>query len=115
MDEVYDEVTGFIWEFLRRTRYKQEVLDSFLYGNCYWFAHILQKRFEKYKPVIMYDMVQNHFATQIGDRVYDISGDVTSEFWDGVRAIKYFWIVWDEYDGGSHRDRITRECINFGR
>jgi len=52
----------------------------------------------------MYDLVENHFVTEIDGRLYDITGDVTG---------KYEVIPWDEYDGGSHRKAIIRDCINF--
>ena len=52
----------------------------------------------------MYDDIANHFGTRVGDRVFDITGDVTSE---------YQWKPWSEMDDELHRSRIERDCINF--
>lgn len=83
---------------------RSEVLDCFLFGNCYWFAHILSERFMLYDPVIMIDYVANHFACKIQDRVYDISGDVTNT---------YVWSPWVECEDKELRERIIDDCIMF--
>ena len=52
----------------------------------------------------MYDLVDNHFATLIDGRLYDITGDVTE---------RYLMIPWEEYADEWHKSRIIRQCINF--
>lgn len=93
-----------ISHFLKRFHSYNEVDDVFTRGCCYWFAIILFFRFESKKPEIMYDDIANHFGTRVGDRVFDITGDVTSE---------YQWKPWSEMDDELHRSRIERDCINF--
>lgn len=97
------EVIGFINRFTSNGT-NTKIIETFLYGCCYWFAAILEQRFKDFNAYIVYSVVDNHFATQIGDRVYDISGDITD---------KYKFIRWDEYDDDSHRKRILRDCVLF--
>jgi len=98
------EVLSFISRFTSKGRYEQ-VIAAFTQGCCYWFAVILQTRFEKYSPIIMYDYIINHFATKIGNRIYDITGDVTD---------KYTWFPWDELnDEVISVTKVTRDCIMF--
>ncbi len=72
---------------------RQEVIDCFQNGCCYWFAYILLKRFEDFyfpQSKIYYDEIANHFGyyDQEANRVYDITGDVTN---------KYNWeLSWEE-------------------
>lgn len=85
-------------------RFLGDSTEAFTNGCCYWFAYILQKRFEAYNATIMYSSVDNHFATKIGDKIYDITGDVTS---------KYEWDKWDNFDDDLEKVRIIRDCIMF--
>ena len=77
--------------------------EMFLYGMCYWFAHILATRFD---GVIYYEPVDNHFTTKIENELWDASGKVTLEYPDSV--------PWDEYklEDALHTARIIRDCIN---
>lgn len=97
------EIIDFIAHFTLKGRYNQ-VIDSFKFGNCYWFARILYDRFIDQTPEIVYDVVANHFGTAIRGHIYDITGDVTS---------KYTWIDWDNYNDETHKERIVRDCVNF--
>ncbi len=100
-----NDVLGFISRFTRGGQ-RQEVTEAFTQGCCYWFAKVLELRFG---GVIVYDPVNNHFATQIGHRVYDITGDVTEGFVSP-------WTAWSTYELGSGcRRGIERDCINFVR
>lgn len=78
-----------ILAFIRRF---YPVRDFFLYGFCYYFAKILYDRFSPIVPscVIMYNMVQNHFAVLIEGCLYDASGVIPSEGfipWNDVAAV----------------------------
>lgn len=53
----------------------------------------------------MYDVTENHFVAQIGDRLFDITGDVTDRY--------YNVIEWEKYDDKLHKERLIRDCINF--
>lgn len=74
----------------------------FTCGCCYWFAAILCQRFPESR--LMYDQVENHFVTEIGGRLYDITGDVTEQY--NVEP-------WDELDDPLLKARIVRDCIMF--
>lgn len=84
---------------------REQVIEAFTCGCCYWFASILQARFgQQYGADIVVDYVANHFATKIAGRVYDITGDVTEG---------YTWELWTECDDPPLRKRITEDCIMF--
>lgn len=87
----------------------QEVIDTFSYGCCYWFAEILYERFfmEVDECYLMYDPVINHWACKIEDRIYDITGDVT---------FNYEWEYWEsfKYEDELLTSHLFRDCINFG-
>lgn len=93
-------VLNFIRRFTEHDR-NGDVSDLFLNGCCYWFARILSDRFH---GVIVYDPVRNHFATQIAARFYDITGEITEG---------YEFIPWDMYEDTVHKQRLTKQCINF--
>ena len=97
------EVLRFINHFLPQGE-STKTTDTFLCGCCYWFAYILSLRFQD--TTIMYDEVENHFATRVGSRVYDISGDVTD---------KFDWHPWSEIKAYDYRlyERIMRDCVRF--
>lgn len=80
----------------------KDIDTVFTCGCCYWFAVILHSRFPN--SVIMYDQIENHFVTQIENRLYDITGDVTD---------KYKVIPWDSLDDALLKTRIVRDCIMF--
>lgn len=74
----YDRVLYFISKF--KSYEKDEVLEkTFLKGYCYQFAIILKDRFD---GEILYEPIEGHFVTMIGDKLYDIRGDVTSLYKD---------------------------------
>lgn len=87
---------------------RQEVIEAFTNGCCYWFAQILWERF--YDPdawnqdiEIVYDLLIGHFGCRIDGKVYDITGDVTNQYqWSRLSDI-------DEI----RFERIFRDCINF--
>lgn len=93
-----------ILDFIRQFRdFNTE--NCFSNGMCWYFTTILRARFG-FECAVVYDEVINHFATEIDDRVYDITGDVT----DNPNCK---WIYWSTL---VHRDpklaaRIRRDCI----
>ena len=82
------------------------VIDCFTSGNCYYFAIILQTRFGGSDACpIVYDVVANHFATQIMGHIYDITGEVTDN---------YLWQYWEDLKQNYDPlviERIYRDCI----
>ena len=106
----HEEVIAFINKFTNNGK-RQEVVECFTCGCCYWFAHILFERFYDemdWNPDtdIMYDEVTNHFGCMIEDRVYDITGDVTEQYhWESSYIVaerdKLLW------------DRLIRDCIEM--
>lgn len=106
MQEVINkEVCGFTSRFTLNGKFDQ-VVTAFTCGCCYWFALILYTRFEQYQPTVVYDEVANHFATKIGNRVFDISGDVTDQF---------NWVDFADMEDDLLRNRLIRDCIMFER
>ena len=82
---------------------KGEVSTTFLCGYCYYFSIILKERFPG--TVIMYDEVGNHFSALINDRLYDITGDITSSKADFIP-----WSSLRDRDSLLY-NRIVRDCI----
>ena len=96
-----------VMKFIDRFTYGEKqasVEECFAHGCCFWFAHILVSRFPH--GMLVYDQVMNHFGCLIGDRVYDITGDVTDA---------YHWEPWVlAYTNDPDRaKRIERDCIYF--
>jgi hypothetical protein len=89
---------------------KSEVIDTFTNGCCYWFAEILYLRFFAFYSncAIVYDPLLNHWACAIGDRIYDITGDLT-------KNLKYSWVDWEEHakEDNLVTNRLYRDCIYF--
>lgn len=109
--ELKKEVLGFIYRFTDEGK-RLEVIDCFTDGCDYYFANALWLRFGNFifdkdvKIEMMYDPIARHFGCQIGDNVYDITGDVTK---------KYGWRSWIQYASSDkpESERVTRESINF--
>lgn len=73
------EIEKFISQF-KRYEANGVLENTFLYGQCFWFAHILQGRFPELE--IIYEPVAGHFLAQGYDHLYDIRGDVTELYHD---------------------------------
>lgn len=75
-------------------------IDTFTNGCCYWFAVILKERFQ---GTIMYNPIDNHFATLINGFLYDITGQISRDGWE----------EWDEYKklDELETERIYKYCI----
>jgi hypothetical protein len=105
-DEIFRDVLSFIGRFSTDGwKEREQVIECFTRGCCYWFAFILEARFRpQYGAYIVTDYAANHFATKIGTRVYDITGDVTEG---------YTWEPWQACGDPLLRKRIIEDCINF--
>lgn len=91
-----DSVLGFI-----RGRFPIDC--HWLDGNCYYFALILADRFNNGK--IVYDVIDGHFACEIGGVKYDWSGVVK-------RSGLHKWVEWDKfikYDNLQF-ERVVKDC-----
>ena len=79
--------------------------DCFLYGCCYWFAVILLTRFRDFdgETVLMYNMVENHFAAKIDGVLYDASGAISEKDFFPFSYLK-------EIDSLLY-SRIVKDCV----
>lgn len=86
-------------------KFGPQVVDCFSNGMCYHFSLILCTRFPG-EARRVYDPINNHFATQIDCRIYDITGDITDN-------LDYKWVYWDEYafEDPLHTEHIRRDCM----
>ena len=93
------QVNNFIHNF--KALHPKEIEESFLYGNCYWFAHILTTRFD---GDIVYLPIENHFLALIDQKFYDISGKVEP-------TTK--WVYWTDFQRRAPLEskRIIKQCI----
>lgn len=108
-EQLHEKVLRFIDRFTGNGT-RQEVIDTFSCGCCYWFAEILHTRFfnEAEECSILYDPIVNHWACQIDGIIYDITGYIPPE----VRDNWEFWHDYEEIDA-LHTARLYRDCINF--
>ena len=88
-----------ILHFIRQFRGAQ---DTFLHGCCYWFAEILESRFNGLK---MYHPVLNHFACEIDGKLFDVSGEIDPKGYED----------WYMFTGKDEllTERIIRDCIEM--
>lgn len=104
-------ILNFIARFTNNGK-RQEVIECFSCGCCYWFAKILWNRFVDVVDTdcyIIYDPIINHWACCIDSRAYDITGDITDNE-------EYSWHDWNRfmYQDASLMKRLYRDCIDFG-
>lgn len=84
--------------------------DTFLHGCCYWFAHILDKRFWRTDAVdILYEPVEGHFITKINNRLYDVRGEVTELY----RGKPMYSLDALRHDSGAMYRHLMRDCRDF--
>lgn len=96
-----------IEEFIKKfkSKFPEELEQTFYHGYCYWFAMILSLRFEGdiwFNPVIV------HFASRIRGNLYDIFGlvDPGVDPYTGVyRCENDEWYSWETYQT-NHQDEI---------
>lgn len=72
--------------------------EVFTRGKCYWFAFILCNEFQ---GKLYYSEKENHFVAMIGDKFYDITGDVTNKYNDLILFENYL-----------EKERIQRDCCH---
>lgn len=72
-------------------------------GNCYYFAIILKNRFA---GTIYYDVIDGHFVTKIGGKMYDWSGIVDE-------SGNNHYVEWDKFDKYDSlvKGRVVEGCI----
>ena len=94
-------IEDFIADF--KAMHPIEIEDTFLHGYCYWFAKILEERFE---GTIYYLPIDNHFITRIGKEYYDIRGKLNAEQINPC-------CPWSEYEHTDSLEvkKIYRDCI----
>lgn len=85
--------------------------DNFLHGNCYWYARILQERFQPWFTTdIMYNQIENHFCCRINTTIGHFYADIRGVFAVGEPD---GWVVWQNYINEEPLDaaRVYRDCI----
>lgn len=88
-EENYKEITDFIDEF-------RSSKPFFSAKGSYWFSVILGDRFDcQYNVSMLYDSELEHFVTKIGDRIFDITGDVTNAF-EGKHSVSRIVDMWEQ-------------------
>lgn len=106
MNKKIEARPGIVLDFIRQfQQFGPQVTDCFSNGMCWYFTTILRARFG-WEYLVMYDPIVNHFATQIDDRIYDITGDITDN-------PEYKFEMWATfiYKDPKHTNRIRRDCI----
>ena len=79
--------------------YSYEIEETFSNGFCYWFAKILEIRFD---GIIYFNPDLIHFATLIEEQLFDINGLVTAD---------NSWFNWEDYQMKHDTDEIYHSCI----
>jgi len=100
----HEEVLNFIKRFQN-----EGTIKTFTQGCCYWFAVILEQRFnqDEMEPNIYYNPILNHFATWIDFHLYDITGEIEYNMDE--------WYNWFYYSGKDEleTENIYKYCIDF--
>ena len=97
---ILDFINGF------KKYHEKEITDLFSNGYCYYFAIILNERFNSV-GTIMYAPVYNHFTYRMEGNLYDITGKVTDE---ELIKISEPWNTYKNQDN-LESYRIIRDCI----
>ena len=97
------EIEAFIREF---SKFGTDVRRAFTEGCCYWFAYILKGRFPESARII-YLPEASHFVTKIGEKFYDITGNVTKKY---ARNKKEDWEEFQKYEQ-KKAEKIGKECL----
>lgn len=99
LEDLSVKVLKFINDF--KKAHPAEIEDVFLNGYCFWFAKILNLRFN---GEIFYLPIMNHFIVKIEDKYYDITGEVVLE------EKPYEWNSYSTFDYLDYK-RVRRDCI----
>lgn len=88
-------------------KFGQQIINCFTNGNCYWFAFILNNRFNNGdESNIYYSQITGHFITKINNNFYDITGKVIfNNTYENLKSIKEKDILLYNI--------LKRDCINF--
>lgn len=102
---IHQKVMNFIGRHTLNGK-REQVIECFTCGCCYWFARALMERFAGEFPVLMYAEVDNHFGCGIDGEVYDITGNVTNQ---------YKWCKWAKFRAREPKvaEQIEYNCMNF--
>ena len=88
---------------------------SFLFGNCYWYARILQERFSPwFETEIMYNQVMNHFCCRLSTAAGYFYADVSGVIGVGDSSGNLEgWKPWKDRIAIEPLDsaRVYRDCI----
>ena len=97
------EIEKFISDF-KQYEHSFVLYNTFVYGYCYYFAVVLKARFEQAE--IMYHHT-NHYMVKIDGKLYDITGDCTEQYNDGMLC------RWDDLkiEDDLLYNRLVRDCI----
>lgn len=98
--EQLNNVIRFINNF--KELHSSEIEDSFLHGNCYFFAKILKDRF---RGKICYLPIENHFITLIKGEYYDIRGKLNN-----IDETIFEWNRYKSFDEFDYK-RVKRNWI----
>lgn len=101
-----DKIEIFIKKFKRDSNNEKFLENHFTNGYCYHFAVILAALFgnEDYQSNIMYNPIDNHFATKYNNKLYDITGEI---------KLTTDWVDWNRYKEFEPLDseRVIKNCI----
>lgn len=102
--EMQEGILCFIEQFKEKGR--EEIEDTFLNGQCYWFAYILVSRFG---GTIWFNPLIPHFCAKIDRHLYDITG---------VQPNGEHWYEWETYkkimlqeNKKSELNDVIQSCI----
>lgn len=103
-----------ILNFIKRFQ-NEGTIKTFTQGCCYWFAKILDERFNSFEHEsgIWYNEIDNHFATLIDLHLYDITGDLG--YIVNNQELEN-WCSWEDYlvaGDELNANRVIRDCIDF--
>lgn len=119
MNTVTSDIEKFIAKF---NEGNQDIINFFMNGKCYWFAKVLQERFDSGN--ILYNEIDGHFVyyypaswedENYGVNLYDIRGRMKfnnkGELLEYMRKCINFEYM--KSVDKSHYDRLIRDCVNF--
>lgn len=97
------EILSFIKKF--KSLYTKEIEESFLYGNCLYFAIILKLRFPDGEIMLM--QIDNHFVFKLNNDLFDIRGNVSDIC--NVPDLISFSVL--EKEDNLYYKRLLRDCF----
>ena len=106
-----DKIEKFIFDM--KNVFPEELEFTFYRGYCYWFAFILANRF---KGEIWFNPAIVHFATKVGNKLYDVYGEVrpgVNPFTGEYHIKDDVWISWEEFQYNNHdaAESVISSCI----